>query len=92
MVLSEFTGNPANVLTVSSPEALRAVIKAIAVTTSQVKSKSASATSATIARNSTNLVAQDKVRTVLNQQSGVAFYAPVNHRPDDLQEVEGLKW
>ena len=41
-VLTKFTGNSETVLTVTSAEALRKVIKVIAVTASKVKSKSAS--------------------------------------------------
>jgi hypothetical protein len=41
-VLTKFTGNPETVLKVYTAEALRKVIKVIAVTASKVKSQSAS--------------------------------------------------
>ena len=62
-VLAKFTGNPETVLKVYSAEALRKVIKVIAVTASKVKSNSAHGTQAGIANN--NQVAQNEIANKL---------------------------
>lgn len=63
-VLSSFTGNPETVLTVYTAEALRRVIKVIAITASKVKSSSASIGSGT---GNNNQMAQAEIAKNLEE-------------------------
>ena len=69
-VLSKFTGNPETVLTVYSAEALRRVIKVIAITASKVKSGSANVGSG-IGNN--NQMAQAEIAKNLEEVEGVEW-------------------
>ena len=69
-VLSKFTGNPETVLTVYTAEALRRVIKVIAITASKVKSSSSSIGSG-IGNN--NAVAQAEIAKNLEEVAGVEW-------------------
>ena len=69
-VLTKFTGNPETVLTVYTAEALRRVIKVIAVTASKVKSASANVGSG-IGNN--NQVAQAEIAKNLEEVDGVEW-------------------
>ena len=60
-VLTKFTGNSETVLKVYSAEALRKVIKVIAVTASKVKSNSSSVGSASNGATDNNAVAQNEI-------------------------------
>ena len=71
-VLRKFTGNPETVLKVYTAEALRKVIKVIAVTASKVKSNSASAGFGGAMGASNNEIAQNEIAEKL----------------DDIQDVE----
>ena len=71
-VLRKFTGNPETVLKVYTAEALRKVIKVIAVTASKVKSNSASAGFGGTMGASNNEIAQNEIAEKL----------------DDIQDVE----
>ena len=69
-VLTKFTGNPETVLTVYSAEALRRVIKVIAITASKVKSSSANVGSG-IGNN--NKVAQAEIAKNLEEVADVEW-------------------
>ena len=73
-VLTKFTGNPETVLKVYTAEALRKVIKVIAVTASKVKSSSASVNSASRGgvRNN-NAVAQEEIKDKLEDIDDVEW-------------------
>ena len=71
-VLRKFTGNPETVLKVYTAEALRKVIKVIAVTASKVKSNSASAGFGTTMGATNNEIAKNEIAEKL----------------DDIQDVE----
>ena len=70
-VLNKFTGNPETVLKVYSAEALRKVIKVIAITASKVKSSSA--TTAGGSRQQTNQVAQEQITNQLDEIQDVEW-------------------
>lgn len=70
-VLSKFTGNPETVLRVYTAEALRKVIKVIAVTASKVKSNSASVSRGTGTTN--NEVAQNEIAEKLDEIEDVEW-------------------
>jgi uncharacterized protein YegL len=69
-VLSKFTGNPETVLTVYTAEALRRVIKVIAITASKVKSNSASIGSGV---GNNNQVAQAEIAKNLEEVADVEW-------------------
>ena len=69
-VLSKFTGNPETVLTVYTAEALRRVIKVIAITASKVKSSSASVGSGV---GNNNQVAQAEIAKNLEEVADVEW-------------------
>ena len=69
-VLTKFTGNPETVLTVYSAEALRRVIKVIAITASKVKSSSASVGSVV---GNNNQVAQAEIAKNLEEVADVEW-------------------
>ena len=69
-VLTKFTGNPETVLTVYSAEALRRVIKVIAITASKVKSSSASIGSGV---GNNNQVAQAEIAKNLEEVADVEW-------------------
>ena len=69
-VLSKFTGNPETVLTVYTAEALRRVIKVIAITASKVKSSSASIGSGV---GNNNQVAQAEIAKNLEEVADVEW-------------------
>ena len=69
-VLSKFTGNPETVLTVYTAEALRRVIKVIAVTASKVKSTSANVGSGV---GNNNQVAQAEIAKNLEEVADVEW-------------------
>lgn len=69
-VLSKFTGNPETVLTVYTAEALRRVIKVIAITASKVKSSSASVGSGVV---NNNQVAQAEIAKNLEEVADVEW-------------------
>lgn len=69
-VLSKFTGNPETVLTVYTAEALRRVIKVIAITASKVKSSSASVGSGV---GNNNQVAQAEIAKNLEEVADVGW-------------------
>ena len=69
-VLSRFTGNPETVLTVYTAEALRRVIKVIAITASKVKSSSASIGSGV---GNNNQVAQEEIARTLEEVADVEW-------------------
>ena len=73
-VLKKFTGNPETVLKVHTAEALRRVIKVIAVTASKVKSSSASVNGANVGgvRNN-NAVAQEEIKEKLEDIDDVEW-------------------
>ena len=73
-VLKKFTGNPETVLKVHTAEALRRVIKVIAVTASKVKSSSASVNGANAGgvRNN-NAVAQEEIKEKLEDIDDVEW-------------------
>ena len=71
-ILSKFTSNPETVLKVYTAEALRKVIKVIAVTASKVKSSSASAAMGAQGGINNNEIAKAEIATKL----------------DDIQDVE----
>ena len=71
-VLNKFTGNPETVLKVYSAEALRKVIKVIAVTASKVKSNSAHATQTPGAANN-NQIAQNEIAEKLSDVQDVEW-------------------
>ena len=70
-VLNKFTGNPETVLKVYTAEALRKVIKVIAVTASKVKSSSATASQGTTAN--LNEVAKAEINESLEQIENVEW-------------------
>ena len=70
-VLSKFTGNPETVLKVYTAEALRKVIKVIAVTASKVKSNSASVSRGVGATN--NEIAQTEIAEKLDEIEDVEW-------------------
>ncbi len=70
-VLSAFTGNPETVLTVYTAEALRKVIKVIAITASKVKSNSASVGGGKAANN--NEIAQAEIAKNLEEVENVEW-------------------
>lgn len=69
-VLTKFTGNPETVLTVYSAEALRRVIKVIAITASKVKSSSASIGSGV---GNNNQIAQAEIAKNLEEVADVEW-------------------
>ena len=69
-VLSKFTGNPETVLTVYTAEALRRVIKVIAITASKVKSSSANVGSGV---GNNNQVAQAEIAKNLEEVADVEW-------------------
>ena len=69
-VLTGFTGNPETVLTVYTAEALRRVIKVIAITASKVKSSSASIGSGV---GNNNQVAQAEIAKNLEEAADVEW-------------------
>ena len=69
-VLSKFTGNPETVLTVYTAEALRRVIKVIAITASKVKSSSASVGSGV---GNNNQIAQAEIAKNLEEVADVEW-------------------
>ena len=69
-VLAKFTGNPETVLTVYTAEALRRVIKVIAITASKVKSSSASIGSGV---GNNNQVAQAEIAKNLEEVADVEW-------------------
>ena len=73
-VLKKFTGNPETVLKVHTAEALRKVIKVIAVTASKVKSSSASVngTNQGGVRNN-NAVAEEEIKDKLEDIDDVEW-------------------
>jgi hypothetical protein len=73
-VLKKFTGNPETVLKVHTAEALRKVIKVIAVTASKVKSSSGSVNAGTQGgvRNN-NAVAQEEIKDKLEDIDDVEW-------------------
>ena len=70
-VLRKFTGNPETVLKVYSAEALRKVIKVIAITASKVKSSSATSSQGTPTNQ--NKVAQEKINDSLEDVEEVEW-------------------
>ena len=72
-VLNKFTGNPETVLKVYTAEALRKVIKVIAVTASKVKSNSSSATAGGIKAQSNNQIAQNEINKNLQDIEDVEW-------------------
>ena len=72
-VLNKFTGNPETVLKVYSAEALRKVIKVIAVTASKVKSNSSSGTIGSAQGTSNNQVAQEEIAQKLEEIADVEW-------------------
>lgn len=70
-VLRKFTGNPETVLKVYSAEALRKVIKVIAITASKVKSSSATSSQGTLTNQ--NQVAQEKINDTLEDVEEVEW-------------------
>ena len=70
-VLSKFTGNPETVLKVYTAEALRKVIKVIAVTASKVKSSSSQATNGTLV--SREEVAKQEIEKGLEDVSDIEW-------------------
>lgn len=71
-VLTKFTGNPETVLKVYTAEALRKIIKVIAITASKVKSSSASSSSnGGVA--SQNQMAQEQIKDNLEDIAGVEW-------------------
>ena len=70
-VLSSFTGNSETVLKVYTAEALRKVIKVIAVTASKVKSNSSSAGSYMGQKRSNNEIAQIEIANDLEDINDV---------------------
>ena len=71
-VLTKFTGNSETVLKVYSAEALRKVIKVIAVTGTKVKSNSSSMTSGSTAANN-NQIAQNQITNKLEEIEDVEW-------------------
>ena len=71
-VLKKFTGNPETVLKVYSAEALRKVIKVIAVTASKVKSCSSTTTANGVAVN-TNELAKEEIKEKLDEVDDVEW-------------------
>ena len=71
-VLTKFTGNPETVLKVYTAEALRKVIKVIAITASKVKSSSAALNKVGAAQNN-NAVAQNAIADKLEDVEGVEW-------------------
>ena len=71
-VLTKFTGNPETVLKVYTAEALRKVIKVIAITASKVKSSSAALNKGGAAQNN-NAVAQNAIADKLEDVEGVEW-------------------
>ena len=71
-VLNKFTGNPETVLKVYTAEALRKVIKVIAITASKVKSSSATSTKNGSVVNQ-NQIAQDQINENLEQIPNVEW-------------------
>lgn len=78
-VLKKFTGNPETVLKVYTAEALRKVIKVIAVTASKVKSNSSSAGVGQITANGTGAIAN-------NNQVAQGEIA------DKLEDIADVEW
>ena len=72
-VLNKFTGNPETVLKVYTAEALRKVIKVIAVTASKVKSNSGSTGFATATGGTNNQVAQQEITERLEEVADVEW-------------------
>ncbi|MBO5261719.1 MAG: VWA domain-containing protein [Clostridia bacterium] len=73
-VLNKFTGNPETVLKVYSAEALRKVIKVIAVTASKVKSNSATTNQANNTPNqNANAMAQNEIANKLEEIDDVEW-------------------
>ena len=70
-VLTKFTGNSETVLKVHTAEALRKVIKVIAVTASKVKSGSAGVNGAGVQNN--NVVAQNAIANKLDEIEDVEW-------------------
>ena len=64
-VLNKFTGNPETVLKVCNAEALRRIIKVIAVTASKVKSSSSSAGASNGSLQNNNQIAQEAIQKKL---------------------------
>ena len=71
-VLSKFTGNPETVLKIYTAEALRKVIKVIAITASKVKSSSAGVNTGGVVGNN-NAVAQNAIADKLEDVDGVEW-------------------
>ena len=71
-VLTKFTGNSETVLKVYSAEALRKVIKVIAITASKVKSNSSSMTAGSNAMNN-NQMAQNQIANKLEEIADVEW-------------------
>ena len=69
-VLNKFTGNPETVLKVYTAEALRKVIKVIAVTASKIKSNSSSSTSI---NTNNNQIAQEEINEQINEIQNVEW-------------------
>ena len=72
-VLTKFTGNPETVLKVYTAEALRKVIKVIAITASKVKSNSSSSTLAKNQGISNNELAQNEIAEKLEDIKDVEW-------------------
>ena len=72
-VLAKFTGNPETVLKVYTAEALRKVIKVIAVTASKVKSNSATTGVSTVAGTTNNQIAQSEIAEKLEEVEDVEW-------------------
>ena len=70
-VLNKFTGNPETVLKVYTAEALRKVIKVIAITASKVKSSSASSSKGAIANQ--NEIAKEEINESIEEISDVEW-------------------
>ena len=71
-VLTKFTGNPETVLKIYTAEALRRVIKVIAITASKVKSSSTGVNKVGVAQNN-NVVAQNAIAEKLEDVDGVEW-------------------
>ena len=74
-VLKKFTGNPETVLKVYTAEALRKVIKVIAITASKVKSNSTSqvATGGAVSAGTNNQIAQNEIAGQLEEIKDVEW-------------------
>ena len=71
--MSKFTGNPETVLKVYTAEALRKVIKVIAVTASKVKSSSASMGVGNAAGATNNEIAKNEIAEKLDDIKDVEW-------------------